>query len=83
MCNHRTCPFSSWLGICVIECGLLVSCKECFIYRASKGKETNMTEEYGYCSYCGTRILKSELDLNDGLCENCATQMDDDMDEEG
>jgi len=30
------------------------------------------------CMRCDRKILKAELDLNDGLCEVCATQLDDD-----
>jgi hypothetical protein len=34
-------------------------------------------EEYGYCSYCYQKKPLSELEQNDGLCNECATMLDD------
>lgn len=43
-----------------------------------KQKVINMTEEeYGYCSYCYRKKPFSELELNDELCNECATMIDD------
>jgi hypothetical protein len=35
-------------------------------------------EEYDYCSYCNRKKPKEELERNDGLCEECATMLDED-----
>lgn len=40
-------------------------------------------EEYGYCSYCYQKKPLSEVEQNDGLCNECATMLDDeDMEDE-
>jgi len=40
-------------------------------------------EEYGYCSYCYRKKPLSELEQNDGLCNEYATMIDDEDMEDG